>query len=1140
MELFSINCPTCNARLKVRDTSAIGQILNCPKCASMVHVAAPAGWQPPNSSAPPQPSPEGSGQPGRRRWENEVQPGEKVSGTVPASASSGGWRLGSSSGGVSASEISSSGNLAAAEQSRTAAGIAGVLAGGWTKWALVAGLPVLVTITASIWLFRPVRQADQELPPIAQPAPEMARVEEPPKAEPADVPSEPESIRLSRRWLPADAQAIVSLRPRALWSQPAATVVLGRTAALWQPAIGKLAAAFGIEPQSLERVTWSTTDLAKLNETDWLTSAVLVLELDLPASDELRAIRDSEPLDWKLAESPVRELKSHAWPQPFARVDKRTLVTGPEASLRALAAREEQRLANDALEQILDELDANRAAISIVDLRALHDAEALPHWLPLVEVLHADADDWRLLRTMPLALGLGIGLDEKADLELELACDGESSGEQVHAALQRVLAAVESTIGSESEGLTGKLMAGQINAALAAELKHFLAGSQAALAGRQLGTRDSIVWASFSWHGDLPKLASGFLASVPQLEVSRLAAAQRLDEEHQRAVFAGLDAYTKAEGGFPAGAAGASLLPPDTRLSWQASLLPYLGRLDWHGELSFARAWNDPLNARVARRPLELMVNPALGPGVTKAGFPVTHYVGMAGLGADAGQLDADDPRAGVFGFRPRFAPAQIPDGASNTIALAGVSRKLGSWARGGDATVRGFTQRPYINGPDGFGSGQPDGMLVAMADGSVRFLAKDIDPSLLEQLVTVGGGDTVPTHPLAAATRPKREEMPAAPPKPRGPAKPRAKPSDVDLSERLAERIPSIELKGTTLSELVDLLSQLSTIPITLDARGLAAAGVETDTAVSLSLTDTNVADVLDEALRSYGLNYIQIGDQLIVTDGRETSDPLESTQMNVGDLAPSAADGDKLARMIETFVSPTAWQASGGAGSLEIEDRSLKLEQTAAVTGQVADFLDKLRLARDLPPSRRDGRPLSLATRWALAREKLATGVTANFAEPARLKDITAHFEKTAGIEIVFDGLGMASADVSPATRVTCRVDRQPLGEVLEKLLKPLELGYRSLSARRFEIASAQQVAEDLELEFFPVKPLISADGDADGLAARIRKEVSSESWRERGGPAVLSIDGPSSYLIVLAPQPVQIEVERWLDQSAPSSGK
>lgn len=56
MELFSISCPTCGARLKVRNAAAIGQILNCPKCASMMQVAPPAGWTPP-VEAPPTPAP---------------------------------------------------------------------------------------------------------------------------------------------------------------------------------------------------------------------------------------------------------------------------------------------------------------------------------------------------------------------------------------------------------------------------------------------------------------------------------------------------------------------------------------------------------------------------------------------------------------------------------------------------------------------------------------------------------------------------------------------------------------------------------------------------------------------------------------------------------------------------------------------------------------------------------------------------------------------------------------------------------------------------------------------------------------------------------------------------------------------------
>ena len=73
--------------------------------------------------------------------------------------------------------------------------------------------------------------------------------------------------------------------------------------------------------------------------------------------------------------------------------------------------------------------------------------------------------------------------------------------------------------------------------------------------------------------------------------------------------------------------------------------------------------------------------------------------------------------------------------GGANTIAVLGVQDQCGPWAQGGRATVRPLTQQPYLNGPDGFGSGQADGMVAGMADGSVRFLSKNIDPHVMEQL---------------------------------------------------------------------------------------------------------------------------------------------------------------------------------------------------------------------------------------------------------------------------------------------------------------------------------------------------------------------------------------------------------------------
>ena len=49
MQPFSITCHSCAVKLKVTRESAIGQLLGCPKCGTMIHVKAPAGYTPPVS-----------------------------------------------------------------------------------------------------------------------------------------------------------------------------------------------------------------------------------------------------------------------------------------------------------------------------------------------------------------------------------------------------------------------------------------------------------------------------------------------------------------------------------------------------------------------------------------------------------------------------------------------------------------------------------------------------------------------------------------------------------------------------------------------------------------------------------------------------------------------------------------------------------------------------------------------------------------------------------------------------------------------------------------------------------------------------------------------------------------------------------
>ena len=256
-----------------------------------------------------------------------------------------------------------------------------------------------------------------------------------------------------------------------------------------------------------------------------------------------------------------------------------------------------------------------------------------------------------------------------------------------------------------------------------------------------------------------------------------------------RGLLRGLLSYVKTQSPpkFPEAAAGGALmLRPETRLSWIAGMLPYIGHADWHVEPSVD--WNNPANRPVAAKPLPEVVNPVLGPSKSPSGYPVTHYVGVAGVGEDAAELPADNPRAGMFGYGRQVRQQDLARGGANTIAVLGAVEQCGPWAQGGRATVRPLTREPYVNGPDGFGSGQADGMLAGMADGSARFLSKNIDPGVMRELATIRGGehvDMAAIEPQPAAAKPPEANgrLPAAPPAAN------AKPPDGSLPAALREK---------------------------------------------------------------------------------------------------------------------------------------------------------------------------------------------------------------------------------------------------------------------------------------------------------------------------------------------------------------
>ena len=237
--------------------------------------------------------------------------------------------------------------------------------------------------------------------------------------------------------------------------------------------------------------------------------------------------------------------------------------------------------------------------------------------------------------------------------------------------------------------------------------------------------------------------AVGVALLLPAVQQAREAARRTQDRNNLKQIGLAMHNHHDAFGMFPSATVDAPDLKPERRLSWQASILPFIEEAATFQSLDLKKPWDDPSN-KGRSTPIASYLNPKLTDTVDANGNAMTHYAGMAGVGPDAPDLPKTDPRAGIFGHNRKVSVRDIRDGTSNTIAVMNVNGRLGPWAAGGSPTLRALTKEPYINGPDGIGGNFQGGANFLFADGSVRFISETVDPNVMRAIATMAGGEVV------------------------------------------------------------------------------------------------------------------------------------------------------------------------------------------------------------------------------------------------------------------------------------------------------------------------------------------------------------------------------------------------------------
>lgn len=227
---------------------------------------------------------------------------------------------------------------------------------------------------------------------------------------------------------------------------------------------------------------------------------------------------------------------------------------------------------------------------------------------------------------------------------------------------------------------------------------------------------------------------------LPAVQQARTAARRTSSKNNLKQIAIALHNYHDVYRSFPSGTIEESADEVKDRLSWMVSILPFVDQAALYDQIDRKQGWDSDANSDWT----SLVIQAFLNPNEPPTGEGETHYVGMAGIGEDAPNLDVKSPRAGVFGYNRKTRMRDILDGTSNTIGVTESSDEYGPWAAGGRPTIRALTEEPYINGPDGIGSSFPGGLNVMMMDGSVRFVSENIDPEVFKALITIRGGERI------------------------------------------------------------------------------------------------------------------------------------------------------------------------------------------------------------------------------------------------------------------------------------------------------------------------------------------------------------------------------------------------------------
>ena len=364
-----------------------------------------------------------------------------------------------------------------------------------------------------------------------------------------------------------------------------------------------------------------------------------------------------------------------------------------------------------------------------------------------------------------------------------------------------------------------------------------------------------------------------------------------------------------------------------------------------------------------------------------------------------------------------------------------------------------------------------------------------------------------------------------------------------------LAVKLKSIAIRELKLSQCLQTIRELGALPIEVNWDSLRRNGVNADDKISWSGKDVTLKTVLTEVLAQRGLMYKINNERKIYfvprvsVNARSNSDvksnecspsAMVKAQYSVSDLVGRSPEKTTdLIRSIREFLCPGDWKEFGGAGTIaSAGGGSVVITQSQQNQWIIADFLDRLRLARHLAPLY--NRDVSLDSMSIRAQSALKRNIGINFQPTADLKTALSEIGQRISVNILLDEPSLKIAGISAQFPISFDAREMTLEETFHRIKEETGLTYMAQTPNSFIVTTPEGVKSMMSVEFYPIADLVDIGLTPTVLMEQIVK-FEPKSWKSQDAASfgLIDYDSNSDCLIVRQSSAVLSKISELLTQ-------